>query len=116
MNNEFNEYDEYDRSGPTTSSRNSDRLGLFSLVLGVVSVPMVIGVFPGLFLGIIAIVLGVISRINYGSWHLQNALGVTFGAIAMFLASVMFLAFIILLQDPATLQQLTEFAQMYYGY
>lgn len=111
-----NEFNDYDSPSMNTGTKNSDKLGLFSLILGVAAIPMIIGVFPGVFLGIIAIVLGVISKVNYGAWHLQNALGITFGAIAIFLSSVLFLALIIMLQDPATLQQLTDFAQMYYGY
>lgn len=115
MNEQFNSYDNFN----TNRERHTgfrDTFALFSLISGVVAIPMSLAIIPGILLGIAAITLGIISRINYEKFNLHNVLGITFGGIAIFLSSIWFLSTIMLLRDPETLSQIMEFMQMYYGH
>ncbi len=96
--------------------RTGDKIAVFSLVISVIAIPMSIGIIPGILLGILAITLGIISKINYESFNLNNILGIVFGAIAIFLSSVVFLGTIMLLKEPEVLEQLSQMMEMYYSY
>lgn len=91
-----------------------DRIASFALFIGFVAIPMSISIIPGVLLGILAITLGVVSRIQSEKYSLNNVLGIVFGVIALFLAAVVFLGTIMLLKDPEVLEQLSQIMQMYY--
>lgn len=93
----------------------NDLWAIAALFSGVIAIPMSIGIIPGIILGVAAITFGIISRINYEKFHLQNILGITFGGISIFLSAVMFLGYLMLLQDPEVMQYLYDMTEMYYG-
>lgn len=92
-----------------------DLFALTSLFAGVIAILSSSTIILGIFIGIVAITLGIISRINFEKFSHQNVLGITFGVIALFLSSVMLLGCILLLRDPETMKQLQEIMKMYYG-
>ncbi|MDD6571963.1 MAG: hypothetical protein PUF12_06170 [Thermoflexaceae bacterium] len=100
----------------TRPSLYRDKVALVALIAGVIAIPMSMFIIPGILFGIAAITLGIISRINFEKFHLQNVLGITFGGIAIFLSGIMFLGTVLLLRDPETMAQLKEIMEMYYGY
>lgn len=99
---------------PTPPVAPVNKLGIFATVLGVFAILGSMTLIPGILMGIGSITLGVISRIYREKFDVYNALGITFGIIALFLCAVLFLGTLILLQEPEVMAEFQKMMQYYY--
>ncbi len=96
-----------------------DTFGLMALIAGVLGILSSLYIIPGFLFGIAAITFGALSRIHYEKFNSKNVVGILFGVIALFLSAVVFLAYVMMLQEPEVLAELErimkETMEMYYA-
>lgn len=98
-----------------TQPLQRDKYAKASLIAGIVSILGSLYILPGVIIGIAAITLGILSRVNYEKFNIQNILGITFGGIAIVLSGFMFLGTIMLLREPEVLQEFMEIYETHFA-
>lgn len=107
-------YNEFNNANEPNVIIRPDTFALIAIIAGVVAIPASMFIIPGIIIGIAAITLGVISRINSEKFCIQNTLAIVFGVIALFLSATMFLGMLTLLKDPQIMAEFSKIAEMYY--
>lgn len=104
-NNEFNNNANY--------KKNTDNLGLASLIFGILAVPALITMWFGVIFAVAAIVLAILSRLNNGKFEGKAAAGLTIGIIILVIALMIFIAFLQMVSNPESIKQLVDYMREY---
>lgn len=104
-NNEINNTGNY--------KKNTDNLGLASLIFGILAVPALLTLWFGVIFAVAAIVLAILSRLNNGKFEGKAAAGLTIGIIILVIALMIFIAFLQLVSNPESVRQLIDYMREY---
>lgn len=99
-----------------TITHKKDKLARTSVTLGIIAIITSGWIFPGALLGVPAIALAIISRINTEKFYSQNITGLILGTISIILSYVSFQSALILLENPDIFNEMAEILKTYYTY
>lgn len=104
-NEPFNNNPVPEKKGLATASLLCSVAALFGLMM----------VYPGIILGIVAVTLGILAKVNYGKFHTSSILGIVLGIVAIGIGILLFITVLSLMQNPDFIEFYNEFMNQYYA-
>ena len=88
--------------------RSAARLGSWSLIIGLFSIPALITIMPGIIISAISITLAVLSRYVGGRFNMRSRIGFILGVITMIIIFIMVYSYVHVMDNPAYYKELLE--------